>query len=58
MNPRKGRPKSDNPKSESVHLRLTTEDKEILDAYCLQENVVRAKAIRIGIRKLRDEIQK
>ena len=58
MNPHKGRPKSDNPKSESVHLRLTTEDKELLDTYCLQENVARAEAIRTGIRKLEDEIQK
>lgn len=58
MNPHKGRPKSDNPKSESVHLRITTEDKKILDTFCLQENVGKTEAIRIGIRKLEDEIQK
>ena len=58
MNPRIGRPKLDNPKSESVHLRLTTEDKEILDEYCRQENIPKTEAIRRGIRKLKDDIKK
>ncbi len=53
-----GRPKSENPKSESVHLRLTTEDKEILDEYCRQENIPKTKAIRRGIKKLKDDIKK
>lgn len=58
MSPRMGRPKSENPKSESVHLRLTTEDKEILDEYCRQENIPKTKAIRRGIKKLKDDIKK
>lgn len=58
MSPRTGRPKSDNPKSESVHLRLTTDDKEILDLYCEQERIQKAEAVRRGIRKLKDDIKK
>lgn len=53
-----GRPKSENPKSESVHLRLTAEDKEILEAYCQQERIPKTKAIRRGIKKLKDDIKK
>ena len=58
MSPRIGRPKLDNPKSESVHFRLTVEDKEILDAYCKQENVPKTEAIRRGVKKLKDDIKK
>ena len=57
MSPRTGRPRLDDPKSESVHFRLTVEDKRILDSYCEQENVQKTEAIRRGIRKLKDDIK-
>jgi hypothetical protein len=58
MNPRIGRPKLDNPKTESIHLRLSKEDREIIDCYCKQENIPKTEAIRRGIRKLKDDIKK
>lgn len=58
MNPRIGRPKLDNPKTESIHLRLSKEDREIIDGYCKQENIPKTEAIRRGIRKLKDDIKK
>lgn len=53
-----GRPKLDNPKTESIHLRLSKEDREIIDCYCKQENIPKTEAIRRGIRKLKDDIKK
>ena len=58
MNPRIGRPKLDNPKTESIHLRLSKEDREIIDCYCKQENIPKTEAIRRGIRKLKGDIKK
>ena len=58
MNPRIGRPKLDNPKTESIHLRLSKEDREIIDCYCKQENIPKTEANRRGIRKLKDDIKK
>jgi len=57
MSPRKGRP-TNNPKSESVNVRLDAECEEILTEYCKQENITKAAAIRIGIKKLKPEIKK
>ena len=58
MSPRTGRPKSDNPKSNPIHVRLDNESKEILDQYCNQENIARTEGIRRGIRKLKSDIKK
>lgn len=58
MSPRTGRPKLDNPKTESIHLRLSKEDRKIVDEYCKQENIPKTEAIRRGIRKLEDDIKK
>lgn len=58
MNSRTGRPKLDNPKTESVHLRLSKEDRTIVDEYCKQENIPKTEVIRRGIRKLKDDIKK
>lgn len=49
-----GRPKSDNPKSEQVTVRLDREHSEILKEYCEKEKVEKAEAIRRGIRKLKE----
>lgn len=58
MSPRMGRPKLDNPKTESIHLRLSKEDRTIVDEYCKQENIPKTEAIRRGIRKLKDDMKK
>ena len=50
-----GRPKSDNPKSEQVTVRLDREHSEILKEYCEKEKVEKAEAIRRGIRKLKEQ---
>lgn len=57
MSPRTGRP-TDNPKKERITVRLDESSSEILDAYCNQESVERAEAIRRGIKKLEDDIKK
>lgn len=49
-----GRPRSDNPKSDKVTVRLDKEHSEILKKYCEKENVEKAEAIRRGIRKLKE----
>ena len=58
MSPHTGRPRLDNPKTESIHLRLSKEDRKIVDEYCKQENIPKTEAIRRGIRKLEDDIKK
>ena len=58
MSPRTGRPKSENPKSNPIHVRLDSKCKEILKKYCLQENVNQTEGIRRGIKKLESEIKK
>ncbi|MEE0434425.1 MAG: ribbon-helix-helix protein, CopG family [Peptococcaceae bacterium] len=58
MTPRMGRPPSENPKSESCHIRLDAEHLEILNNYCEQEGVTRTEAIRRGIKKLEPDIKK
>lgn len=58
MSPRTGRPKSDNPKSERITVRLDSECSMTLNAYCEQEQVEKAEAIRRGISKLKSDIKK
>ena len=55
MSPRTGRPKSDNPKSNSIHVRLDAETKSILEEYCNKEKIAKTEGIRRGIRKLRQK---
>jgi hypothetical protein len=58
VSPRMGRPPSNNPKSEAVHVRLDKECLDILNAYCSTYNVARTEAIRQGIKKLCEDIKK
>ena len=58
MSPRTGRPKSSNPKSETIHVRLDEETKSILEKYCEQEEIPKTEGIRRGIHRLRSEIKK
>lgn len=57
MSPRTGRP-TNNPKVERVTVRLDNESSKILKAYCEQEKVEKAEAIRRGIIKLKPDIKK
>lgn len=56
-NKKMGRP-TDNPKPYKIAVRLDKEAKEILDSYCIQENVNQMEAARRGIKKLKDDIKK
>lgn len=58
MSPTIGRPKSTNPKSNPLHVRLDNETLEILDAYCEQESKKRTEGIRDGILLLKSKIKK
>lgn len=53
-----GRPPSNNPKSEAIHVRLDKECLDILDTYCEKHNIARTEAIRHGIKKLDEEKNK
>lgn len=57
MSPRTGRP-TDNPKEERITVRLDEESAKIMHAYCSQENVDKAEAVRRGLKKLGREIKK
>ena len=58
MSPRIGRPKSDNPKDTRITIRLDKAECKILELYCEQEQVDKAKAIRTGIKKLEADLKK
>lgn len=59
MSPKRmGRPPSTDPKTDRVTVRLDQETGRVLDAYCAQEGVERADAVRKGIRKLEDDLKK
>lgn len=49
MKPHVGRPKSDNPKSIEVKVRIDKATNDKLLAYCEEHNILRAEAIRLGI---------
>lgn len=49
MSPRTGRPKSDNPKSHDIKVRVDDETLRTLDAYCKKNNETRAGVIRKSI---------
>lgn len=57
MSPKQmGRPKSENPKSNPIHVRLDNETKEILEIYCEQEKIPKTEGIRRGIHRLKSDI--
>lgn len=53
---KRGRP-TDNPKPHRIAVKMDDETKNILDAYCRQENVNQMEAARRGIRKLKDDLK-
>ena len=52
-----GRP-TDNPRPHKISIRINNNDKNILETYCLQNNVNKTEAISRGIQKLESEIKK
>ncbi len=53
-----GRPKIDNPKSERFEIRLTKEEADEIQ-YCADMlNTSKADAIKLGIKKLKEELNK
>lgn len=57
MSPRTGRP-TNNPKNSKLTVRLDAESTEILEAYCKQESIEKAEAVRRGLKKLKADIKK
>lgn len=51
MSPRTGRP-TDNPRPNKLSIRISDEDKKILEDYCEKNDVNRTEAISRGIKKL------
>ena len=52
-----GRP-TDDPKPYQISVKFNEACKEVLEAYCAQENVKRMEAIRRGIMKLKGDLKK
>ncbi|HEX2939354.1 MAG TPA: hypothetical protein VHO66_10645 [Ruminiclostridium sp.] len=51
-------PKTNNPKPYRMAVKYDEECKQILEEYCLQENVNKMEAARRGIKKLKDDLKK
>ncbi len=54
MSPKTGRP-TDNPRPNKLSIRISDEDKQILENYCEENNVNRTEAISRGIKKLKEK---
>ena len=54
MSPRTGRP-SDNPRRNKISIRISDDDKAILDEYCEREKVNKTEAISRAIKKLAEK---
>lgn len=54
MSPRTGRP-TNNPRPNKLSIRLSDEDKILLEKYCEENNVNRTEAISRGIKKLKEK---
>lgn len=52
-----GRP-TDNPQNTKITVRLDKESADIMSAYCKQENIEKAEAVRRGLKKLKSDIKK
>ncbi len=54
MSPRTGRP-TNNPRPNKISIRISDEDKSILEKYCEENNVNKTEAISRGIKKLEEK---
>lgn len=57
MSPRTGRPTNE-PKTLSTRIRLSEEDTERLEYCCQELSVSKSEIIRIGIKKIYEELKK
>lgn len=57
MTAKMGRP-TDNPKPYKITTRIDQESKDILDKYCIKEQVTQMEAVRRGIKKLETDLKK
>mgnify|MGYP001187439515 CR=1 FL=1 len=55
MNPRIGRPKSDNPKNIDVKVRFDEETHNKMLEYCKENNISRTELIRMGVGMILDK---
>lgn len=53
MSPRTGRPKTDNPMSERLYIRVTKEEKEEITKFSKEHGYTLLELIRIGIEKVK-----
>ncbi len=58
MSPRTGRPKTDNPKDIQLKIRADKKTIEDLDFCCGRLNKTRSDIIRMGIQKVKGEVDK
>ncbi len=54
MSPRMGRP-TNNPRPNKISIRISDEDKNILESYCKKEKINRTEAISRGIKRLEEK---
>lgn len=53
MSPRTGRP-TNNPRPNKISIRISDDDKKILETYCEENNVNKTEAISRGIKGLKN----
>lgn len=58
MTPRTGRPPSDNPKKNEYRIRMSDDELEILNHCCKKLKLTKADVVRLGIKKVYDELEK
>jgi hypothetical protein len=58
MSPRTGRPKAENPKDIQLKIRADKQTIEDLDFCCEKLDKTRSDIIRLGIQKVRSEVEK
>lgn len=58
MSPRTGRPKAENPKDIQLKIRADKQTIEDLDFCCEKLGKTRSDIIRLGIQKVRSEVEK
>ena len=57
MSPRTGRPKSDNPKDIQLKIRADKQTVDVLDFCCKESNLNRSEVIRLGIQKVKEDLE-
>ena len=57
VSPKAGRP-TDNPKPYKITVRLDEEAQRIMETYCEIQQVERGEAVRRGLKKLAEDIEK